>query len=202
MASTIDTSQLIVEDTSARGATTARIKTASGNRVVYTPDCYLNVAFEPSLFDKSKVADARRLNLFLEHIDRSVEEAIKNFELWIVEYLQQNSERLLKRSLTPAQAKLGFSSCLSVSDKGYSTTLKTKIDVAGTRKVVCWDAEGKEMSALPERWKNVMVRPRLLLSHLWAMGQQFGVVIQVTDVEVAAKAHTNPFQYRKTKESC
>ena len=197
MATSIDTSQLIVEDTfvSARGAKTARIKTTSGNRVVYTPDCYLNVAFEPSLFEKSKVADARRLNLFLELADRGVEEAIRNFELWIVDYIQQNSERLLKRTLSPAEAKLGFSSCLSVSDKGYNTTLKTKIDVAGTRKVICWDAEGKEMmSALPERWKDVTVRPRMHLSHLWVMGQQFGVVIQVTDVEVTAKAHANPFK--------
>ena len=123
-----------------------------------------------------------------------MEKSIKNFELWIVEYLQLNSERLLKRPLTLEQAKLGFSSCLFVSDKGYNTTLKTKIDVAGTRKVICWDAEGKEMSALPERWKDVMVRPRMHLSHLWVMGQQFGVVIQVTDVEVTAKAHTNPFK--------
>ena len=79
-----------------RGSKIAPLK-CNGKHCIYTPSSYLKVVFEPGCFDKDP--NAQRLNLVLE-CDDEFQAQIKAFDLWIVEYLTANTERLLKRKMS------------------------------------------------------------------------------------------------------
>jgi hypothetical protein len=72
------------------------------------------------------------------------------------------------------------------------------MDVApGAGAVRCWGKTTGEQMSAPAQWRNMTVRPRLLFSHLWIMGAQFGVVVKVTDVQLgdaADRVVSNPFE--------
>ena len=180
----ITTSQWSIGDVvcTSRGSKIAPLK-CDGKHCVYTPDSYLRVVFEPGSFDKDPTA--QRLNLVLE-CDDDFQTQIKAFDAWFVEYLTVNSERLLKRKMSPEQVVNGYCSCvkLPTGGKSFQPTLKTKIDLEGNGTIRCWDTNGASIS-MPYTWRGLKLKPRLLFSHLWIMGAQFGVVLKLTDAEIA-----------------
>ena len=177
-----------------RGSKIAPLK-FDGKHCIYTPDSYLRVVFEPGSFDKDPTA--QRLNLVLE-CDDDFHAQIKAFDLWIVEYLTANSERLLKRKMSQEQVLNGYCSGVKLPTEGksFQPTLKTKIDLEGQGAIRCWDTTGASIS-MPCTWRGLKVKPRLNFSHLWIMGAQFGVVLKITDVEIACsdvpEVVVNPF---------
>ena len=183
------------------GAKIASIKAGEGD-LVYQPNEFMRVPFEPSTFDKDP--QATRLNLVLECTPQ-VQEAFQHFDEWLTEYLAEHSERILKKRLTVEQVKANYSSAVRVSDKGYAATLKVKMDTAGKNEVCLWHnlcSRPKPQTEAPSRWRDYRVRPRLHISHLWIMGSTFGPVVRITDAlleedENAAKVQkerVNPFQ--------
>ena len=194
----IQTSQWTIDNVicTSRGSKVAKLRGSSGNFCTFTPKNYLRVPFEPSVFDKDPTA--QRLNLVLE-CDCELHEEIAAFDAWIVKYIAENSERILKRSMSIEQVRAGYSSCLKAAPAGknFNQTLKTKIDVGGNGAVRCWSAVDGAAVDVPSEWRVFKVKPLLHFSHLWIMGAQFGVVIKVTDVEIgedlaAAPVVTNP----------
>ena len=177
-----------------RGSKIAPLK-CEGKHCVYTPESYLRVVFEPGSFDKDPTA--QRLNLVLE-CDDDFQAQIKAFDVWFVEYLTINSERLLKRKMSPEQVADGYCSCVKLppGGKSFQPTLKTKIDLDGLGAIRCWDTNGASIT-MPYTWRGLRVKPRLNFSHLWIMGAQFGVVLKITDVEIACsdvpEVVVNPF---------
>jgi hypothetical protein len=177
-----------------RGSKIAPLK-CEGKHCVYTPDSHLRVVFEPGSFDKDPTA--QRLNLVLE-CDDDFQAQIAAFDAWFVEYLTLNSERLLKRKMSPEQVVNGYCSCvkLPTGGKSFQPTLKTKIDLEGVGTIRCWDTSGASIS-MPYTWRGLKLKPRLLFSHLWIMGAQFGVVLKITDAEIACddvpEVVVNPF---------
>lgn len=198
----IDTSRTAIEDVfvTARGSKIAKIRYDGGGDLVFKPPCNVRVPFEPSTFDKDP--NAQRLNLVLEIADPDVEATLRYFDSWIVDYVTEHCERILKKSLTRDQVAAGYSSCLRNSRDGYPPTLKTKIDLSGPRRVTCWDADGNQ-TQLPDSWRSVLVRPALHITHVFMMAGQWGAVMQLTDARVVprtdAKAtpegpRVNPFK--------
>jgi hypothetical protein len=200
----IDTTCLSLQDTFAtrRGAKIAVLKAGDGE-CIYQPNEFLRVPFEPSTFDKDPTAT--NLNLVLETVPE-VEEAIKQFDDWLIGYLTEHCERILKRQLTREQVAAGYTSPLRNSEKGYPATLKTKMSTApGKHYIACWSRESHERGKFrepPENWRRFKVSPRLHISHLWIMGSQFGPLIRITDAMleprydelVAPKERENPFK--------
>ncbi len=200
----IDTTCLNLQDTftTRRGAKIAVLKACNGE-CIYQPNEFMRVPFEPSTFDKDPTAT--NLNLVLETVPE-VEEAIKQFDNWLIDYLTQNCERILKRQLTREQVAAGYTSPLRFSDKGYPATLKTKISTApGKHCIACFSRESHERGKQrepPESWRQYNVSPRLHISHLWIMGSQFGPLIRVTDAMLeprddapaVVKERENPFK--------
>jgi hypothetical protein len=171
-----------------RGSKIANLKCDDGNKCAYTPPTdHVRIPFEPSTFDKDPTA--RRLNLVLE-CDEELQAEIKAFDAWIIQYLTEHSERILKKTMTAEQVAAGYSSCLKApvkvppSGKKYKPTLKTKIDLDGRYAVRCWNTDGESVSS-PHTWKNLKLKPRIIFSHLWIMGNQFGVVVRITDAQLA-----------------
>ncbi len=196
----IDTTCLSLQDTFAtrRGAKIAVLEAGDGE-CIYQPNEFLRVPFEPSTFDKDPTAT--NLNLVLETVPE-VEEAIKQFDDWLIGYLAEHCERILKRQLTREQVAAGYTSPLRVSDKGYPASLKTKISTApGKNCIACWSRESHERDKPPESWRQYKVSPRLHISHLWIMGSQFGPLVRITDAMLEPrddglaphKERVNPF---------
>ena len=133
--------------------------------------------------------------------DSAIQEEFDAFDNWMIDYLSEHSERLLKRKMTPDQVVLGYCSCIKPAPlgKNFNPTLKTKNDQAGVIALRCWSTNG-DAAIIPDQWRWLRVKPRMHFSHLWIMGQQFGVVLKVTDAELAGEGveeHvivTNPFR--------
>ncbi len=204
MASTINTANISLRDvfTTKTGAKIASFKDGDDD-LVYLPDEFLRVPFEPSTWDKDPASG--RLNLVLETTP-SVLKEFQQFDEWLIKYIAEHSERLLKKRLSVEQVRGNYSSCLKTSEK-YPATLKTKIDLGNNSKhiVCCWSRESHtrgKMRQPPEYWREYKVSPRLHITHLWMMGATFGPVIRLTDamlepdenVAAAQKERVNPFQ--------
>ena len=98
-----------------RGSKIANLKCDDGNKCAYTPPTdHARIPFEPSTFDKDPTA--RRLNLVLE-CDEELQAEIKSFDAWIIQYLTEHSERILKKTMTAEQVAAGYSSCLKAPVK-------------------------------------------------------------------------------------
>ncbi len=203
MASTINTANISLRDvfTTKHGAKIASFRDGE-NDLVYQPNEFLRVPFEPSTWDKDPTS--LRLNLVLETTPQMVEE-FQKFDNWLINYIAEHSERLLKKRLTVEQVRSNYSSCIKASDK-YPATLKTKIDLGvGKNVTYCWSRESHERAKPrepPEHWRQYKVSPRLHITHLWIMGATFGAVVRVTDAMLepdenaaaAQKERINPFQ--------
>ena len=129
----IDTANLSLHDVFAtrHGAKICSITDGDGD-LVFQPNEYLRVPFEPSVFDKS---ETERLN--------RVFDSRRVLKEWLTQYLAEHSARLLKKRLTVDQVRANYFSCVRTSERGYPATLKTKVDVgAGKYAVVCWDDDG------------------------------------------------------------
>ncbi len=203
MASTINIANVTVRDvfTTKHGAKVASIKDDE-NDLVYQPNEFLRVPFEPSTWDKDPTW--QRLNLVLETTPQMLEE-FQKFDDWLIKYIAEHSERLLKKRLSVEQVRGNYTSCVKTSDK-YPATIKTKIDLGtGKHAVYCWsrDSDGcAKPSESPEYWREFRARPRLHITHLWVMGSSFGAVVRVADamlqpdetVAATQKERVNPFQ--------
>jgi hypothetical protein len=166
---------------SSRGAKSARIKDGDAP-LVHIPDAYLRVPFEPSSFVKDPTAT--RLNICLDLPPES-EAFVRAFDEWAIQYLADHSERLFKKQMAAQEVRAGYNSCLKASDKGFQPTLKCKIDTFGPKAVSCWDSSNGQPIDNPVQWRNRNVKPRLVFSHMYFMGNSFGPVIRLTDASLS-----------------
>jgi hypothetical protein len=188
-------SQWSIDDVicTSRGSKVAKLSD-NGKLCVYTPSSCLRVPFEAGTFDKDPCA--QRLNLIIE-CDDELQEDIYKFDAWIVQYICEHSERLLKRKMSLEQVTAGCCSCLksAPAGKNFNPTLKTKINLNGYSAIRCWNVDGQAAS-LPYTWRGLNIRPRLHFSHLWIMGQQFGVVLKSLDAELVESNQPGGNEFR------
>ena len=177
-----------------RGSKICRVRCAGGDFVI-TPPEHLRIPFDASNYDKD--GSACRLSLVFE-TNPELQTLIETFDGWIVRYMSEHSERIFKKTMTPEQVRVGYCSCLKYKEP-YAPTLKCKLDKDGRRGICCWQPSG-ERADQPSDWRSVMAKPRLHVSHLWVMGAQHGVVIQLTDAEIVPSEvvqsveRANPFR--------
>jgi hypothetical protein len=82
-------------------------------------------------------------------------------------------QQFLGQSLTAAQVKDRFVSCLKVSPMGVKT-VRCKMN---TNSVACWD-EAKEPRGVPDDWTAVSVKPRIVAKGVWAQSSQWGILLE------------------------
>jgi len=192
MVSIIDTAKITVGDLSCTtyGGKIARVSNADGSDVIVTPKDAMRGPFDPSTFDKDP--KAQRINLTLEVSDLDLQATLVDFDSHMLRYLADNSERIFKRPMSLEQVEAGYNNCLYRGKGNYAPTLKTKIDISGPRALRCWSPKGERLSEYPKDWRSVRVRPVIHFSHLYTMGTQFGVVVKVSDVQIAEVAEAAP----------
>ena len=71
--------------------------------------------------------------------------------------------------------------------------LRCKLNVSGPRAVRCWDASGAPV-ALPEDLRGLPMSVKIRLDRLWIMSKEFGLVAEITDIQLhESDAATCPF---------
>jgi hypothetical protein len=172
----------------AKGAKTCQLLDGT-QRLLYTADAYCAVPFPPSNFEKDPAAT--RLNLELR-CPPTLEAFFDGFDAWAVEYLTAHAERLFKRGpLTLEQVKESYHPTLRRKDD-YPVLLRTKLDTAGRRACKFWTIDQQKREA-PEEWRGTEVRPQLHISHLWVMGRECGLVVNVEALLVREESTVCPF---------
>ena len=116
--------------TTRRGAKIANIRDDDGD-LVFQPDDFLRIVFEPSAFRDS---DSQRVNLIIETTATMVEEFTRLDES-LIAYIAEHPDRLFNKCLTVEQVRASYSSPVRRSEK-YPPTLKTKLDLGSGKYAV------------------------------------------------------------------
>ncbi len=161
-----------------KGAKSAMLTCKEGP-VVFMATNASDVPFGANNFDRDVTAVRQNLEL---RVTKELEAFFDEFDVWAMEYLSANSERLFKKQLTVAQVKEQYHNPIKHSEK-YDPLLRTKINTSGGRATRFWDTDGKIL-AYPENLKGARLIPRLHVSHLWIMGTSCGFAVNVTDVRL------------------
>ena len=172
--STIDTSKLAFASlfTNSKGAKQIPALYANGEAVVWQPDEFLEVPFEPSAYND---VEANRVTLCMTPSDDACK-TIRALDEWCIQTIAANPVPLLGLQLTPEQVRDRYVSCLKTSEKGY-TTLRAKMNKQGRYSLQCYTTN-KEKCPHPETWRGSSVMPRLVFKGCWIMNKDVGALLE------------------------
>ena len=172
----IDTSNLAFSTilTNAKGAKQLPALYKDGENVIWQPNEYVEIPFEPSAFNDEA---ANRVTLCVTPSESMIE-AVNALDAWCIDTLVKNAITLIGVQLTPEQIRDRYVSCLKTSDKGY-TTFRMKMNRSGRYALQCYNSE-KEKRDHPENWRGTQIQPRILFKGLWLMGKDFGCLMECT----------------------
>lgn len=167
--------------TSARGAKSCTLLDKDGQKVTVilgSKEAPTSTPFGASSYNDEATV---RKNLDLRLNDQQADQ-FTALDVWAVQYLADNSERLFKKKLTKAQVEEHYRSPVSQRE-GYQPLLRCKVNCFGNAAVRCWNTDSERVD-MPEDLRECELVPRLHLSHLWIMGRDFGWVMNVTDLMI------------------
>ena len=104
-----------------------------------------------------------------------------------------NSTKLFGKARTVESLKDSYTPILKKCEK-WASQFKSKINLEEPSKVKIWNADG-QLRDPPKTWQGCCTRPRLRLKSVYLMGQQFGAVLECTDIQIIEEAagSTCPF---------
>ena len=173
----IDTSNLAFSTilTNAKGAKQLPALYKDGEPVIWQPNEYVEIPFEPSAFNDEA---ANRVTLCVTPSESMIE-AVNALDAWCIDTLVKNAITLIGVQLTPEQIRDRYVSCLKTSDKGY-TTFRMKMNRSGRYALQCYTPD-KEKRDHPEDWRGTKIQPRIVFKGLWLMGNRdFGCLMECT----------------------
>ena len=170
-----------------KGAKSALIA-LDGSPAIFTMDP-MEVAYQPSAFQDN---DSTRVNVVWRPTPDQ-EEFLNSIDEWIMREAAASSIKLFGKARTVESLKDSYTPILKKSEK-WASQFKAKMNLQDPSKVKIWDADGVLREA-PESWQGCVTRPRLRLKSVYLMGQQFGAVLECTDLQVVEEApeSTCPF---------
>ena len=151
----------------------------------------LRTRFGASTFDKN--VDAVRRNLDFDLEEGEALERLKGIDAWALDYLTAHSERLLKKKLSRAEVENGYTPL--VRTYGSCSSVKTKINLRGSRAATYWDDQGKQIAEPPAEgtWQDFAYAAHVSVPQLWIMAGSFGLLLEATALCLQAPAAVNPF---------
>ena len=172
----IDTSNLAFSTilTNAKGAKQLPALYKDGEPVIWQPNEYVEIPFEPSAFNDEA---ANRVTLCVTPSESMIE-AVNALDAWCIDTLVKNAITLIGVQLTPEQIRDRYVSCLKTSDKGY-TTFRMKMNRSGRYALQCYTPD-KEKRDHPEDWRGTKIQPMIVFKGLWLMGKDFGCLMECT----------------------
>ena len=171
---------------SSRGSKSAQLKNGR-SPVMFMPTDYLQTPFGPCSFQNQETT---RMTLEFR-CDEETEQFFNNLDEWSIQYISENSERLLRKKLSPDLVAERYHKTLKRHDK-YPPLVKTKINLNSQRDCSFWNDQGQK---LPEPdWRFSSIKPKIVISGLWIMGSDFGWVCNTTDCLVGEAQSQCPFE--------
>ena len=153
----------------------------------------LRTRFGASTFEKT---DAVRWSLDFDLDDAAVLARLKEIDAWALDYIQANSERLLKKQLSRTEVENGYNPL--VKTYGSSCSCKTKINIRGARAASLWNEKGEQILDPPAdgTWQDFAYTAYVSIPQLWIMAGSFGLLLETTALQLSAPAVTNPFEQK------
>ena len=151
----------------------------------------LRTRFGASTFDKN--VDAVRRNLDFDIDDEVALARLKEIDAWALEYITTNSERLLKKQLSRTEVENGYTSL--VRTYGASCSVKTKLNIRGSRSATFWNEKGEQIMEPPAEntWQENAYAPFVTIPQLWIMQGTFGLLLEAIALKIQTPAASNPF---------
>jgi hypothetical protein len=165
--------------TNSKGGKSASVTQQSGKLVFITATLPLACPFGASVFQDD--GTSTRLNIDYGQLE-AFEAMFRALDEQIIQATIAARDSIWAgKAMTEQQVRDNYTSPLKERE-GYSTTLRSKIDVDKCR---CWSWEGAKI-ALPEsRCKGCQVCPKIQLQCLWFMAPRWGATFITTDLRIA-----------------
>ena len=185
-------SWFLAEPTSnSKGQKTCQL-TSDHGPVIFHLGSHLKTRFGASSFDKS--IDTARKNLDFDiTLDANLIELLKLIDEWTIDYIYSNQSRLCKAIMSREAVAANYKPLLTTY--GSSTSVRTKINIRGSRTCLCWDANYLK-TQLPEegQWLNNIYDVQVSLPQLYMMNNNFGWTMECQALRVTPIEHTCPFK--------
>ena len=151
----------------------------------------LRTRFGASTFDKN--VDAVRRNLDFDIDDEVALARLKEIDAWALEYITTHSERLLKKTLSRTEVENGYTPLVRMY--GASCSVKTKLNIRGSRSATLWNEKGEQKLEPPDEgtWQDFAYTAYVSIPQLWCMQGTFGLLLETTALMLQALAASNPF---------
>ena len=174
--------------TSSKGQKSCQL-TAAHKPVTFNLGSSLKTRFGANTFDKNVESTRKNLDFDITG-DKQIQEVLEGIDKWTVQYILDNGGKFMKKVMTKEVIKEHYKPLLS--SYGDRLSVKTKINIGGSRVCRCWD-EHKDQRDLPENWLTNKYDVRVSLPQLWIMGSDFGWTLECTDLLVQADDAECPF---------
>ena len=151
----------------------------------------LRTRFGASSWDRNM--ETIRRNLDFDLGEGETLERLKAIDAWALDYITENSERLLKKRLSKAEVENGYTKL--VRTYGSSSSCKCKINIRGPRSCTYWDDKGQQIHEPPAEgtWQDFAYTVAVAIPQLWIMQGTFGLLLETTALCLQAPAAVNPF---------
>ena len=188
MTSTLSVECLSLGDVTSSGkAKTAPFSVNGGPAEFTFPS--LKVAFEPSAYQDE---EATRVNIVFK-VNLVHEEELGEIDKWILDKVAEDPVKFFGKAKTLESLVDTYTPCIKKTEK-WGSQFKAKLNLPGSYQGArVWDLE-KLPRAPPDAWAGCLVTPRVRFRHLYFMANQWGPVIDVTDLKVLSEPATEcPF---------
>ena len=150
----------------------------------------LRTRFGATTFERN--VDAVRRNLDFDVTGETLER-LKAIDAWALTYITEHSERLLKKKLSRAEVENAYTPL--VRTYGSASSVKTKINLKGSRSATYWDCHGGQIHEPPAEntWQDFAYSVHVALPQLWIMQGSCGLLLETTALCLQAPAAVNPF---------
>ena len=176
--------------TSSKGQKSCQL-TSEHQSVRFQLGTSLRTRFGASCFEKG--VDAPRRNLDFDITDQEeVHSKLLEIDSWVLDYITQNSERLLKKKITRAEVESAYTPL--VRQYGAGSSCKTKINLRGLRACTFWNEEGEEIKAPDDgTWTEFAYDVFVAIPQLWIMQGTYGLLLETTALRITQPSAKNPF---------
>jgi hypothetical protein len=154
----------------------------------WIPEEPLRVIWHPKGYDDP---DANRVTVGFE-LTQEVQSFIESLSEILIHNLADDSLTYFGKVMTKAEIQMLYLSPLRVSSKGHKS-LRAKFTHTGRNQLRYWDDEKKVATPPNTSWVDRFVKPRFLIGSLWMMGNQVGIVVELTDVKFVEEELECPF---------
>ena len=95
--------------------------------------------------------------------------------------------------MTRAEVENGYTPLVRMY--GASCSVKTKLNIRGSRRCTFWNENGEQILEAPPEgtWQDNAYTPYVAIPQLWIMQGTFGLLLEATALMLQAPAATNPF---------